>query len=172
MRVKNLSTVTRVLGLVFLCCSPAAAQAQDQAPPKLQAALFMRLLPFYTNLGSGPFDIYVAGAPEVAEEFKFYIGRGVGKATLNSIIKGDGPPTDLDSIKVVYVGKDPGNITAFSQSEKVLSITGVPEFVQQGVTLVVVVESGKPKIHLNLSSTKAEKIDWNPAILEVAELIR
>lgn len=145
---------------------PALAQ---KAPPSLQAALFVKLLSFYTNLGEGDFTIHVVGAPEVAEALKGQIGKAVGKATLKEISEGDGPPTN--GAKVIYVGKSVKALTGFSQDKKLLTITGEPDFVNEGVTLGVKIEGGKPKILLNLSSTKAEDVNWNPAILKVASTI-
>ena len=43
-------------------------QAQDKAPDKLQAALIMKLLAFYTNLGADPFTIHVIGAPGLLDQ--------------------------------------------------------------------------------------------------------
>jgi hypothetical protein len=156
--------------LTFLLLAGLAVPAHAQkAPPKLQAALFVKLLSFYTNLGSGPFTIHVVGAPEVAKELQGMKGKAVGKAKLAEISEGDGPPTN--GAKVIYVGASVKEITGFSQSNKVLTITGDPAYVNEGVTLGVKIEGGKPKILLNLSSTKAEDVNWNPAILKVASTI-
>lgn len=143
-------------------------QAQDQAPAKLQAALIMKLLAFYTNLGDKPFTIQVVGAPDIAKELKALVGKSAGKATLNDVVEGDAPS---GSPQVVYVGKSPGDVIGFTQSNKILSVTGIPAFVNDGVTLGIGIENKKPKIILNLSSSKAEEINWNPAILKVAATI-
>jgi len=37
-----------------------------------------------------------------------------------------------------------------------------------GISLGIGLEDGKPKILLNLSASKDEGIDWNPAILKIA----
>lgn len=143
--------------------------AQDEAPANLQAALFLKILPMCTNLGSEPFSIHVVGAPKVAAEFKELIGKTVGKASLAGVTEGSGPPSS--PTKVVYVGDKAGDLTQWSQANGALSITGKPALVNEGVTLGVGIEGGKPKILLNLSSTKAEKINWNPQILKVAATV-
>ena len=145
-------------------------QAQDKAPDKLQAALIMKLLAFYTNLGADPFTIHVIGAPGVASELKKLEGKTAGKATLNGVTTSDGLPSG--EAKVVYVGKNIKDAIAYTQSNSVLSVSGVPGYTSDGVTLGISIEAGKPKIILNLSSSKAESINWNPAILKVAATIQ
>lgn len=145
------------------------AHAQKKAPPKLQAALFLKLLSYYTNLGSGPFTIHVVNSAEVAKELRGMKGKTVGKATLADISESAGAPTN--DAKVIYVGDSVQAMIGFSQANKRLTITGDPAFVSQGVTLGVAIEAGKPKILLNLSSTKAEAVNWNPAILKVASTV-
>jgi hypothetical protein len=163
-KMVRVALVAMALGIVV-----TPVQAQSQAPAKIQAALFMKLLAYYTNLGSEPFTIHVVGAPDVASELKGYVGKPAGKASLADVTEGSGPPSG--KAHIVYVGKDPKGLIDYCQSNKILSITGIPKFVNEGVTLGIGVEKGKPKILLNLSSTKAENINWNPQILKVASTI-
>lgn len=155
-------------GLMFLGVFATPSFAQSP-PPELQAALFSKLLAYYTNLGDAPFIIHVVGAPDVAAALRKIKGAAVGKATLQDVSEGDGPPTN--GAKVIYVGKSAKAITAYSYANHVLTITGDEKIVSEGVTLGVKIEAGKPKILLNLSATKAEDINWNPAILKVASTI-
>lgn len=163
--------ITKMGLIMLLVCSmgfiaPAYAQ---KAPPKLQAALFTKLLGFYTNLGAGDFTIHVVGNPQVAKELKGMVGKKIGKAKLAAVSEGDGPPTN--GAKVIYVGASVKAITGYSQANGVLTITGEPVYVNDGVTLGVKIEGGKPKILLNLTSTKAEGVNWNPQILKVASTV-
>ena len=168
MRYKTgFAKLVMVIALAVGLSSPLVAQ--DKAPAKLQAALLLKILAFYTNLGDKPFTIHVVGAPDIAKELKALVGKTAGKATLNAVNEGSGAPGS--PAEVVYVGSDPAGITAYTQSNKVLSVTGIPSFVNDGVTLGIGIENKKPKIILNLSSSKAEEINWNPAILKVAATI-
>ena len=166
----NLRNKTHVLLIAVMMLMPAMAQAQTPAPAKIQAALFMKLLAFYTNLGSDPFSIHVIDEPEVAKELQSLVGRTAGKATLNAVTQSTGAPTE--KAQVVYVGGNIQEAIAYSRANKVLSVTGNPDFVTEGVTLGVGIENRKPKILLNLSSSKSEEINWNPAILKVAATIK
>ncbi|MDJ0841768.1 MAG: YfiR family protein [Acidobacteriota bacterium] len=142
----------------------------DSAPASLQAALILKLLPFYTNLGNKEFKIHVIGAPDVAKNLKGMVGNMAGKAKLVEVTQSDGLPSG--SVDVVYVGKDVAAGTQYSKENGVLSITGNPDLIEQGVTLGIGLENKKPKIYLNLKSSKAEGVDWNPAILKLAKTIQ
>jgi hypothetical protein len=166
----SLKSFMLVVGFLAVAGVSNPALAQTKAPPKLQAALILKLLAFYTNLGGDPFTIHVIGAPDVAAELKSLIGKPAGKASLNSVTEGD--IGSAGGAKVVYVGSGVSAAIAHTQSNSILSVTGEPSFVPDGVTLGVGIEDGKPKIILNLSSSKAENINWNPAILKVAATIK
>jgi len=166
-RLKSATIAFALVLSLILVALPAKAQ---EAPPKLQAALLMKILAFYTNLGDGEFTIHVIGSAEVASELKKFLGKPAGKATLKEVTEGGGPPSG--AAQVVYVGDNVAGATSYTQGQKVLSVTGKPAFVSDGVTLGIGVENKKPKILLNLSSSKAEGINWAPGILKVAETIK
>lgn len=153
-----------VLALFTVAAQPSAAQ--ESVPPKQQAALLVKLLAFYTDLGDEPFTIAVVGAPEIAREFRALIGTKAGKAELAGVSE-----SGAEGSRVLYVGENVRDAIAFTRKNKILSITGTPGYVNEGVTLGLKLENRKPKILLNLSSTKAEDINWNPAILKVASTI-
>ena len=142
--------------------------ASSQAPAKLQGALIIKLLPYYTNLGK-EFKIHVIGAPDVAAVLKASVGSKTGKAKLVGVTAGDDIPSE--KVDVVYIGKNAPAGTNWAQSNGALSITGNPQLIEAGVTLGIGLENNKPKIYLNLKSSKAEGVDWNPAILKVAKTV-
>lgn len=155
------------LGMLALFLVPTVAA--QEAPAKLQAAIIMKLLQFHTNLGDQPFNIHVMGNSDVANELKGMIGNNAGKATLNGVTESADLPSG--SCQVLYVARDVQKAIEWSQANKVLTVTGNSNYVSEGVTLGIGVENNKPKILLNLSSSKAEDINWNPAILKVAKTL-
>lgn len=156
--------------LIFTAMAIIPAHAQETAPAKIQATLFYKLLSFYTNLGNDSFALHVVGAPDVHQELKKLEGMKVGKAILGQVTSSDELPSN--GAKVVYVGKNVPQITEFTQANKVLSITGTPEYVEAGVTLGIGVIDEKARIILNLTSTKKEGVVWNPAILKVSTKVQ
>ena len=155
--------------LALMCTSVPGFSFETEAPAKLQAALIMKLLTYYNNLGTKDYTIYVVGAEDVANELKGAIGKKTGKATLAAVTSGATAPSG--GADIVYVGADVQGSISYTQRTSTLSITGNPDFLNQGVTLGIGLAAGKPKIFLNLTASKAENADWNPAILKVAKTL-
>jgi hypothetical protein len=151
----------------------AIVHAEDiaKAPPEIQAALFVKLLGFDKTL-SGNVSICVIGSPEFAVEMKKGIGKDIGNGKLASVSESAGLPSEKPSAVYLGDGSKANEVIAYARSNKVLSITGIPELVEKGISLGVGVSEGKPKVLLNMASSKEEGRDWNPAILKVAKIIQ
>jgi hypothetical protein len=163
------------VGLIGLSLLTKTAVCEDigAAPAALQAALFLKLLGFNKNISSsGTISIYVVGSSDFAAEMKKAEGKPVGNATIGKVVEGTGAPSEKPS--VIYIGSESSlsQILTYTKANKILSMTGNPDLVSKDVTLAVGTSEGKPKIMLNLSSSKEEGIDWNPAILKVAATIK
>jgi hypothetical protein len=64
------------------------------------------------------------------------------------------------------------NVTKVTQSKQVFSFTSHPEYVSEcGVSMAVGYQEHNPKIHLNLSSAKAEGADFNAKFLRIANIV-
>jgi hypothetical protein len=165
----------RMMGLLVLLSLFGAGFCGDveTAPVTIQAAIFLKLLAFDKNISAGgTITIYVAGSADFAAEMKKAEGKTVGGATIGKVVEGTGAPSEKPS--VIYIGSESSlaSLVAFTRGNKILSITGNPDLVAKDVTLGVGVSEGKPKILLNLSASKEEGIDWNPAILKIAAAIK
>lgn len=144
-----------------------ALNAGDVVPKKVQVALFSKIIGFNKNL-SGDVTVYVMGDSEFAKLFKKKAeGKKSGKAKIKNVVSGDALPTNKPTI--IYLGKDvsPADVLAYTAKEGVMSITGTPKFVAEGVSLGLKLQKGKPKILVGLKGTKAEGIKWNPTILKL-----
>jgi hypothetical protein len=156
------------LGLLLSTCILSFAQ-EKEAPANVAAAMVVKVIGFEKKVSSGDVSIYVLGAPGVATELK----KLITIANLKNVESGDALPASKPSALFV------GNVTKadaavkYSRDNKILSITSLPELVAKGVTLGFGIgEDGKPKILLNLASSAAEGLDWNPAILKVARTVQ
>ena len=154
-----------ILSFIALPCVVSAA---DEAPYKIQAAIFAKILGFNKGL-SGDIKIYVMGSGEM----KTYLSKAVGKKAGGGVIKavdgGDAIPADKPS--VIYIDKSVSNVAdvlKYCAENGVMSITGSPDHVSAGASLGVKLLKGKPKILLGTKGTKAEKIKWNPVIFKLA----
>ena len=175
--MKNRKTIAGVvcvcLFVVFTGVSSLMAEEVDVGPPKLQAGLFLKLLAFNKGLASGgDISIYVMGSPEFAAEMKTSIGRPVGQAKIGAVIQGDTLPAERPEVIYVANASMTDTVIEYARANHIMSITGRPDQVEKGVTLGVGVLEGKPRVLLNLTSSKQEGIDWNPALLKISTVIK
>ncbi len=166
---------TGLMLLIILILNVSLFASVTAAPPDVQAAFIIKLLSFERNLSfsSQGITIYVLGAQDVADALEAGIGKPIGKATLAKIERVSTLPTTTSGASVIYVG-DPSmveEVKIYCRNNKVLSITGNPEIITKGISMAIAAEEGKPTIFINLSSSKAEGVNWNPAILKVASTI-
>lgn len=160
----------RCLLILILVVQTHAVLAQRIAPARVQVSMFAKLLPFYTNLGKDPFTIHVVDTPAVAKEIQKIVGTKIGHATLDGVTSGNELPATPP--KVIYLAKFDESIASYARENKILTITGNPASIKEGLTLCVGMERGKAKILLNLTTTKLEGVLWNPAILRVSTQVR
>jgi hypothetical protein len=79
-------------------------------------------------------------------------------------------------ISVLYVA--PGNarnlaaLTRFSQENHVTTVTGVPDYVRQGVALGIDVAQDRPQILINLASSKAEGSEFDASLLRISTIVK
>lgn len=169
----KITIVVLVLTGGFSIRSNAWSETYSLVPLKMQAALFLKIFVFNNNINKGgDVTIHIMDAPEFAAEMRKSIGIDVGKSKLVAVNDGSDLPAEKPT--VIYIG-DPTkleNITRYTRSNKILSITGIPDLVAKGVTLGMGVSSKKSKILLNISSSKAEGVNWNPAILKISTMIK
>ncbi len=162
-----------ILTLSILGTSAALAELSP-APASVSAALIIKLAAFEKKVaGSGSVTIYVMGDSEVAKEFQKVVGTDVGGAKLKSVESGDGLPASTPTILYVGNAAKAAEASKYSQSNKILSTTGIPDMVSSGITLGIGVGGdGKPKVLLNKASSGSEGCDWNPAIMKVATVVK
>lgn len=158
-----------VIALAFCCASQANAAG---LPAKVQANLILKILSFEkATTASGSATIHVIDEPEVAAALEAMVGRSAGKAKLTVVTQSSGLPTD--KVSALYIGSESQLASGleYTHANKVMSITGNSALVDKGVTLGLGVEAGKPKFILNLSASKDEGLEWNPAILKIASAV-
>ena len=166
-KCKSISSLC-LLGLLFLFSySLVCAEDVIKAPSSVQAALFLKLLAFNKGL-IGDVSVYVMNDAEFAAELNKGVGKAVGTATLASVKTGTSLPESKPAVIYCGDGSKVDEVIAYSRSNKILSISGLPEASVKGITLVVGTLDSKPKILLNLSSAKEENVDLNPAILKIS----
>lgn len=151
----------------------ARADNYDNAPEPLQAALLLKVLALDNDINTGSeVSIHVINSPGVAELLKKAIGKKIGKSVLTNITQGPELPSRKPSVIFVGNSADISKVTRYTRTNKILSVTGIPDLVAKGVTLGIAALRGKPKLLLNLVASENEEVKWNPALLKISTIIK
>ncbi len=78
-------------------------------------------------------------------------------------------------LHVLYVtplrSVDISKIAELSRQQQILSFTGVPEYVQEGITAGIGAKNGKPQILINITGAKAEGMNFSSKLLNLSKII-
>ncbi|HEY5922672.1 MAG TPA: YfiR family protein [Kofleriaceae bacterium] len=183
------------IGLLVLVLTGRTAVAEP-LPSKNQALLLLRILAYDHKLAerveSKRVTIYVVHKSATAESedpANEMVGvlREIAKSTKLAgnaiqIVKiaynKDSIDGDLGKVKgaAVYVapnlGDSLGPIMAATAKRKLLSFTGVVEYVNAGISVGFSNANGKPVISINLPASKNEGADLDVALLRVAKIVK
>ena len=83
----------------------------------------------------------------------------------------------IQSFKINIIYVCPGNennvdaIRKLSTSKQVLTMTGMPGYVDKGLSVSIGIKNEKPQIIINLEATKAEGVDFDPKLLRIAKIV-
>ena len=168
--MKFLKFISILLGIVFLFSlnNPLFAQVKD-VPAPIAAALFVKVIGFEKNISNAEITIYVLGSSELALELK----KAIGQANIKNVLSGNNLPTTKPSVIFIADESKMAAAIEYTRKNKILSVTNIPDLVAKGITLGFGIGAdNKPKILLNLNSSVEEGLDWNPAIMKVAQIIK
>ena len=79
-------------------------------------------------------------------------------------------------VNVLYVA--PGNarnlpkLLQVSQSQHIITTTGVPEYVEKGVAVGIGIRQDKPEILINLAASKSAVSEFDASLLRIARVVR
>ena len=174
---------------------PHLAAADFEVPVELQAKLFLTAFTYDNNLErreGKQLNIGILYFPEVSkskdEAMDFskaldsFKSKKVGGLSIGNVLLAYNGNVDLknkiltNGINMLYVASGKNNIvkevTKVAKSEKVLSFTGLVEYVTEcGISMAVGLKANKPKIYLNLSSAKEEGADFSAKFLRIVEIM-
>ncbi|MEJ2053802.1 MAG: YfiR/HmsC family protein [Calditrichaceae bacterium] len=157
-----------IIGIIFFLSAQSHGQTKE-APSSITAALLVKVIGFEKNISANDIIIYVLGSNELYSELK----KVIGQANIKGVQSGNTLPSSKPSILFVADQRKVDAATKYTQDNKVLSATNIPDLVSEGVTLGFGIgDDNKPKILLNVTSSAKEGLDWNPAIMKVAQVIK
>lgn len=77
--------------------------------------------------------------------------------------------------KIIFVlplkGINIKDIPEITKKEKILSFTGIPEYIKNGIAVGIDIKEGKPSIVINLGTSKREGTEFNSQLLKLSEVI-
>ena len=192
----SLSFKSIVCAIILFWLTESALVAQSMPVPiRVQYPLFLKMITYNRNLKAGTSDTIVLGvlyqqnfrsSLNVKEEFLTLMTEFPVKSVDGAPIRGI--PINLSAevdlggellkykINVLYVtplrAAGIESISAITRAAKVLTVTGVTEYVESGLSAGVGVKGEKPLLIINLPACKAEGADFDSRLLELARVIR
>ena len=132
------------IGIVYVAADPESVKAADEIGTTLKA------------YGDKP----IKRIP-----FSFVMIKYTTPAAVEQEIKSEG-------IGLLYIApgntKNVGDLIRISQQHKITTATGVLDYVAKGIAIGVGIERDKPRIHINLASSKSEGSEFDASLLQIA----
>jgi hypothetical protein len=191
MRLKIVFAIKMLLILVLF--SPLAGE-EMAVPLDLQAKLLLKILTYDRNLKERADSAVVVGIvydakredsekarSKFSKALEPYSGKEVQHLLVSHVSLEYVSWSDLsakiksNNVSALYV--TPGNsgnlkgIIKASRADSILTATGVPKYVEAGVSVAFGSKEKKPQIIINLSSAKAEGVDFSSELLKLAKVI-
>lgn len=187
--------MTRLLGLAVLLAFAVAKGQEIAVPVDVQAPLLLKILTFDRKLQEKrgePLRIGVlhqSRVPEsrdVFEAFRLAMTRAdserVGGRVVHLVgidVAGDAdvaPAIRAAAVDVLYVtplrGVQISTITQVTRERDIVSLTGVPGYVTEGLSVGIDLRKRRPHIVVNLAAHRAEGAEFSAQLLKVARIVR
>ena len=183
--------VIAALSMVILLSVVSAHGQEMEVPVQVQFALFEKIVSFNRASNAqaeGDFRLGILYQPavrassQVAEEGLdvasrlLFNGRKVHVIAIPIAGMGDAEAaitrTDVEALYVAPL-RSP-NISAIarsSQRHKVLTLTGVPVYVEDGLSVGIALKGSRPQVLINVNASKAEGADFSSQLLRIAKTI-
>lgn len=185
----------KCLNITLSFIYPLVSADNGDVPIELQAKLLLTAFTDDRNVGkrvNEELDIGILYFPEFSQSRKealdFYntlegfkdkkiSGRSFDMIVLTYSNNDDLKKKIVDkNINIVYIARGNKNLVEqvlkLTQSNKLLSCASRSEYVTgSGVTIAVGLKENKPKIYINLSSAKAEGVDFSAKFLRITEIV-
>lgn len=184
-----------VAGLaLLLACVPAAAQEMP-VPVETQAPIFLKVTTFEKRIADAKGRDFVLGvvfqsgyrlSVAVKEKFMDIAGREASSGPAGRSLKI--VPLDLDGkesldamirragVAALYVAPlrafDVAEIAGVTRRAGVLSLTGVPAYVEAGLSITLMLNQDRPRIVVNLVAARAEGAELAAALMNLATVFQ
>ena len=176
----------------MLCIGMQSHGQQMPLPVKDQMPLFLKILSYDKNLPERGDEIVIGVLYQerfrqsllakeelmtVMKQFKAVSGHPIRLVPL-PLDERTSLAAMLDDprINVFYVSPlrafDIEAITDVSRDRAIVTLTGMPAYLDAGLSVSLDVKGGKPQILINLPASEAEGVDFHSQLLKVAKVMR
>jgi hypothetical protein len=182
-----------LIGLLMLSSIGLTAQEMD-VPMNLQYSLIGKILSFNRSLKSHPngdvvvgilyqskFRISLNAKNELLTYAKTDVNNKIGSHTVQwvgiELNSGDDITSLLETanIDILYVAPMRNvaiqDIAQITRAKQILSLTGIPEYLEEGLAVGIGSKGEKPFIYVNLAAAKAEGADFNSQFLKFVQIV-
>ena len=166
-------------GLAALLCAwllaPVPARA-EQIDMDLASKIILKVMMLDKDIHrktGGEIVVGVIGSRSATRSFRALKGQPIDRRSLMhvaEVIEYDKLPPVSEAPTFLFAGADadPSEVMRYTRDNDLLSVTTVAGHVDKGITLGIGVEENRPKILLNLTGSKAERMSWDPKILKIS----
>ncbi|MFH0882785.1 MAG: YfiR/HmsC family protein [bacterium] len=172
-------SIAAIVLLLMLTASPAAAQV-GKGSASFTASNLVKIISMEKHLsGAGKeVSVYVMNDPELTAELQKMVGQSIGQATLKVVAGGTKLPDN--HVDVIYIGNPDDylfnaalmqSFLQYTKDNKILSVTHEAMLIYKGVALGIGSMDGTPKFYINLRTSADTGLDWNKAVIKLAETI-
>ena len=188
---RRLNRGLRMLVVLLLTCGSTIRMQDMELPVETQVPLFLKILSYDKNLPKRGEKIVLGvlyqkkyrlshrtkqEVLEVMEDFKTLSGHPIEvipialdeAASLSDELARNG-------VNVLYVAPmrayDVSLITTLSRSVHLLTLTGVPEYVRDGISVGLGLKAGRPLILINLEASEKEGAKFHSQLLRLAQIV-
>ena len=172
-RFSSFIAIFLLAGLIHLSMTTITKAAE--APPDMASGLIMQMLTFEKSLMAtgGDLTIHVIGSSAIADELRKSIGSSIAKCKLTVVTSSNDVPTEKVSVLVIADSKKVDKAIEYTRAKQIISITNNPDLVKKGISLGIGMnDTGGQSLLLNMTASKAEGLNWKPAILKIAKAVK
>ena len=165
--------------------SPAAAQ-EVAVPVEIQVPLLLKILTFDRRLADAAEPLVVGVVFQRRNRASAAIGEEVrgllatAARPIRVVVIDLDETRDLrgmllrENVRVVYIAPlqavSVSTVAEATRGERVVSVTGVPRYVEQGLAVGIDLRDSRPRIVINLAASRAEGADFSAELLKLARL--
>lgn len=162
-----------LMNVLFLL-STAFAQL-SQLSPSLQAIMFKKIFSYSRTLSGSDKTKVTVVYDQSSEESKDAVLKAFQKESIPvRAVPVESLAGAIKSSTVVYImpGAYSPAIKNLCRTNKVLSITGSPSYVERGeASISVAKENGRPKVIINLEQLRGEEQEMSPELINLARIV-